>query len=393
MSIFSIVLLFIFPLASFITLFFDLIIQRKGEFFLLIVTIILFFWIGFNYIPDTDSDLVRYFDIVQNDKSYTAPYFYSNMVSSGHIINIVQDSLFFFVSRFQNQQILPGITTSLTFFAGLFVFLVGKKITKSDSIVKVLALCTFLSMMRIDIAAGNVRNISAVGLIIIGIISYDLLNKSYLIQLFFFLLGLSMHIGVFPIVLIKVGIDICYAGYKKKWLIFLILITMAMFGTILLIKFGILDNVFQKFDEYSTGDVATSAWFQLLQNSFRFKLYKYGIVLYLLFTMALSYRQVVLYNSLRKFNIFYIITSLLTIFFAITQPGSTFLRYFYVQIMLSSLVIMNHNDKAYYKKTLILLNIFFILFFLYYQFYYIEVNIDGAKFFRDTFLYPIWFGR
>lgn len=393
MSIFSIILLFIFPFASFITLFFDLIIQRKGEFFLLIVTMILFFWVGFNYIPDTDSDLVRYFDIVQGDKSYTAPYFYSNMMSSNQIIKIVQDSLFFFVSRFQNQQILPGITTSLTFFAGFFVFLVGKAKIKSDILFRVLALCTFLSMMRIDIAAGNVRNISAVGLIVIGIISYDFLNKSYWVQLIFFLLGISMHIGVFPIVLIKVGIDICYAGYKRKWLIFLILTIMVTLGAGLLIKLGIVDNVFQKFNQYSTGDVATSAWFQLLQNSLRFKLYKYGIVVYLLFTIALSYRQVVLYSSLRKFNVFYIATAIFTLFFAITQPGSTFLRYFYVQIMFSPLLIMNYSDKVHHKRTLILLNVLFILFFLYYQFYYIELNVNGAKFFRDAFLYPIWFGR
>lgn len=392
MSIFSIVLLFVFPLASFITLFFDLIVQRKGEFFLLIVTVILFFWVGYNYVPDTDSDLVRYFDIVQTDKSYTAPYFYSNLVSSGQIIKIVQESLFFFVSRLQNQQILPGITTSITFFAGFFVFLVGKKKINSDIFFKILALVTFLAMMRIDIAAGNVRNISAVGLVIVGIISYDFLNKSYWIQLLFFLLGVSMHIGVFPIVIIKIVIDLCYAGYKRKWVIVLLLTIMAISCTILLIKLGVVDNVFQKFNQYSTGDVATSAWFKLLQSSFRFKLYKYGIVAYLLYTIILAYRQVVSYNFQRKFNFFYIITALFTLFFAITQPGSTFLRYFYVQIMLSPLVIMSYSGKFHYKRTLIAVNILFIIFFLYYQIYYIELNVDGAKFFRDTFLYPIWFG-
>ncbi|MCO6183163.1 hypothetical protein AAYR18_00500 [Leuconostoc fallax] len=393
MSIFAIVLLFVFPLAAFAMLFFDLIFQNKKQFFLLVITIILFFWVGLNYVPDNDSDLVRYFSIVQIDKGYTVPYFYSNMISSGHVINIVQDSLFFFVSRLDNQQILPGITTSLAFFSGFFIFLTGKKKIDSSILFKILALLTFLALMRIDIAAGNVRNISAVGLIMIGIISYDFLGKSYFIQLLFFLLGISMHIGILPIVVIKVGIDLLYSGYKNKWLTFLSLTLLAIVSFIFLIRFGILDSVFGKFTEYSTGDVATSAWFQLLQASLKFKLYKYVIVFYLVFTAILSYKQLILFKSLQKFNIFYIITSLVTIIFALTQPGSTFLRYFYVQIMLSPLVIMNHSNKAHYKKLFIILTSFFILFFLYYQFYYIEVNVDRAQFLKDTFLYPIWFER
>ncbi|WP_273705842.1 hypothetical protein [Leuconostoc mesenteroides] len=215
MSIFVIPLLFIFPIIGFFSLFFDLIYQKKGYVFILLMAIVLFFWVGLNYVPDTDSDLVRYFDIVQLDSGYTLNYFYNNLISSGNAINIVQESLFFFVSRFNNLQLLPAITTSLVFFSGFFVFLNAKKMTNSSSIFKILALCTFLSLMRIDIAAGNVRNISAVSLITIGIISYDMLGKSYFIQLLFFILGLSMHIGALPIVVIKLVIDLLYSLYKR----------------------------------------------------------------------------------------------------------------------------------------------------------------------------------
>ena len=393
MSIFSLTLLFIFPLASFLTLFWDVIFQKKGQFFILGVVIILFFWVGFNYVPDNDSDLVRYFNIVQMDKNYSFSYFYTNMLRSGNAINFVQNSLFFLVSRFNNQQLLPGITTSLTFFSGCFVYLMGGKKIKSSNLIKLLALLTFLSLMRIDIAAGNVRNISAVGLVMIGIISHDFLGKSFLIQLIFFLLGISMHIGVFPIVVIKLGIDVVYSAYKNKWILFLLLTFTSIVGCIFLIKFGILDTVLIKFNEYSTGDVATSAWFQILDNSIKFKMYKFGIVSYLIFTFLLSFKQLMIFKSLRKFNLFYIITTILTLIFAWTQPGSTFLRYFYIQIMLSPLVIMNHSTKLQYKKMFLLIDIFFIIFFFYFQFYYIEVNVDGIQFFKNTFLHPIWYGR
>lgn len=393
MSIFSLTLLFIFPLASFLTLFWDVIFQKKGQFFILGVVIILFFWVGFNYVPDNDSDLVRYFNIVQMDKNYSFSYFYTNMLRSGNAINFVQNSLFFLVSRFNNQQLLPGITTSLTFFSGCFVYLMGGKKIKSSNLIKLLALLTFLSLMRIDIAAGNVRNISAVGLVMIGIISHDFLGKSFLIQLIFFLLGISMHIGVFPIVVIKLGIDVVYSAYKNKWILFLLLTFTSIVGCIFLIKFGILDTVLIKFNEYSTGDVATSAWFQILDNSLKFKMYKFGIVSYLIFTFLLSFKQLMIFKSLRKFNLFYIITTILTLIFAWTQPGSTFLRYFYIQIMLSPLVIMNHSTKLQYKKMFLLIDIFFIIFFFYFQFYYIEVNVDGIQFFKNTFLHPIWYGR
>ncbi|MCQ6659448.1 EpsG family protein [Leuconostoc citreum] len=391
MSIFVIPLLFISPIIAFLSLFYDLIYQKKGYAFILLMAIVLFFWVGLNYVPNTDSDLVRYFDIVQADSGYTLNYFYSNLISSGNAINIVQDSLFFFVSRFNNQQLLPAITTSLVFFSGFFVFLNAKRMTSSSSVFKILALCTFLSLMRIDIAAGNVRNISAVALIIIGIISYDMLERSYFIQLFFFILGLSMHIGAFPIVAIKLGIDLLYSLYKSKWLIFWGLTVLSLVSSILFIKLGIFDTVIGKFNEYSTGDVATSAWFQILQNSIKFKIYKYLIVLYLFFTIFLSWQQYFKFKTLRKINLFYIITSILTLIFALVQPGSTFLRYFYLQILLSSLIIMNYYDKVKNKNVFILINIFFIAVFLYYQIYYIGINIDESKFFKDTFLYPIWF--
>ncbi|WP_273950029.1 hypothetical protein [Leuconostoc mesenteroides] len=391
MSIFVIPLLFIFPIIGFFSLFFDLIYQKKGYVFILLMAIVLFFWVGLNYVPDTDSDLVRYFDIVQLDSGYTLNYFYNNLISSGNAINIVQESLFFFVSRFNNLQLLPAITTSLVFFSGFFVFVNAKKMTNSSSIFKILALCTFLSLMRIDIAAGNVRNISAVSLITIGIISYDMLGKSYFIQLLFFILGLSMHIGALPIVVIKLVIDLLYSLYKSKWLIFWGLMVLSAVSFILFIKLGIFDTAIGKFNEYSTGDVATSAWFQILQNSIKFKIYKYLIVLYLFFTIFLSWQQYFKFKSLRKINLFYIITSILTLIFALVQPGSTFLRYFYLQILLSSLIIMNHYDRVKNKDVFILINIFFIAVFLYYQIYYIGINIDESKFFKDTFLYPIWF--
>lgn len=392
MSIFVIPLLFISPILAFFSLFVDLISQKKGHVFILFMVIVSFFWVGLNYIPNTDSDLVRYFDVVQIDSGYTLDDFYNNILRSGNIMSIVQDSLFFFVSRFNNQQLLPAITTSLTFFSGFFVFLNAKEVTHSSLFFKILALFTFLSLMRIDIAAGNVRNISAVALISIGIISYDILGKSYFIQLLFFVLGISMHIGVVPIVVIKLGIDLLYSLYKSKWIVFWGLIVLSSVCIVLFIRFGIFDSVFGKFNEYSTGNVATSAWFQILQNSIKFKIYKYLIVLYLLFTIFLSCRQFFRFKSFRKLNLFYIITSILTLIFALMQPGSTFLRYFYLQILLSSLVLMNHYDKTKYKKVFILINVFFIIIFLYYQIYYIGINIDENKFFNETFLYPIWFG-
>ncbi|MGR8837841.1 hypothetical protein N2F28_06470 [Leuconostoc falkenbergense] len=391
MTIFALPLLFICPALAFVSLFFDLIYQKKGNAFILLIAVVLFFWVGLNYIPNTDSDLVRYFDIVQIDSGYTSNYFYNNLISSGSVLNLVQDSLFFLVSRFNNQQLLPAITTSLVFFSGFFVFLSVKKQTNSSSLFKILALCVFLSLMRIDIAAGNVRNISAVALITIGIISYDILGKSYFTQLLFFVLGLSMHIGTMPIVVIKLGVDLLYSLYKSKWLIFLGLSILASVSIVLFIKFGILDTVINKFNEYSTGDVATSAWFQILQNSVKFKIYKYLIVFYLFFTIFLSWQQFSKFKSLRKLNLFYIMTSILTLVFALLQPGSTFLRYFYLQIFLSSFVIMNHSNKVKNKAVFILINIFFIFIFLYYQIYYIGINIDGSKFIRDTFFYPIWF--
>lgn len=391
--IFAIPFFFVIPFVSYLLLFtgvFSKTSNHVGDTFVILLTIILFYWVGNNFITNQANDLSRYLLIVKEYSFYTPEYFYSNLVQTGKISEIVQQSLFFIASRFSNPQVLSGITTSVTYGVAVWILQTGKNKYKVPYGSMVLGGLLMFSELRVDVAAGNVRNITAAALVMIGILGYQYYRKGIIFQLFFFALGVSMHVGVLPVIFMKLTADYLTTWKQRRLLSVLGMSLILIIGIIITIKLGIIDTAFGKLGEYSgDGAVATSAWFNSLDNSLRFRVYKFAIIVLNVFLFLINF---VNYRNSRNNVALKMFIAMLIIFtsvFALMQPGSTFLRFFYFEVFITPLVLF---EAAEYKKNnfvnLMQAGLMFIFF--YYQWYYIQTNVDAGAFFRNTFLIPIW---
>ncbi|MDK1717138.1 hypothetical protein [Dellaglioa algida] len=369
--------------------------QKKQFKFRYLIPLIIFFGIiGFNYIPIGTNDLTRYFIILNNyrDISYSS---FLNVTGKDSPLFFVQNYLFFISSRFETNQILPAITVVVVFISGLYIAIDYSKREKLNKFATLGMVLLFLVGMRLDIAAGNVRNISAAALVSVGLYRELFLNKSSIGSGIFYLLGISMHIGVLPVVILRYMIMVVINIWEKHALTWkdLIIIICSLIGGYLLFKYGILDELASKHSAYTNGGFEQKTdWFQALDRSVRFKFTKYseGIILLIasFLICKLFYKREM--SAITMKILFPVIGILGVTLFLITQTGSTYMRYYYFFYFFAPIIfsLSKYDVKKNSKWIWIILCVFYIVISLFDQWFNGPSNIDVVKFVSNVWIIP-----
>lgn len=358
---------------------------------------ILFAWLGFNYIPSGNSDLVRYFDIVNQYRNNDFHYFLNSLENSSDKFFFVQKFLFYIISRFPTNQFLPAITSFICFSIGFYALNKIHIIYTTSYKSFLLSIILFLTMLRLDVVSGNIRNITAAAIVFLALFGTTILKWNKYIEILLFIVASSMHIGVLPIILLKLLYDGFISLKKLKIITFFSILVFTIVLGIVIIRIGLWDILITKINQYSAGGiVGESDWFLVLSNSPSFIFYRYGIIFVSAFAIAVSLfiSQTNQHLEIKKISNFMMLVSLVTIVVS-SQPGSTFLRYFYfLMYILPAMLpfILKLFKNNYLLHLMVIMTILFIiLFFGYYQYYYLNYNINFANFVNRTLLFPIYY--
>lgn len=361
-----------------------------------ILALSLFFAImGFYFVPRSlNSDLVRYFtNYVDVFRLQSFSQIFQGQVTLNKFF-IVQNLLFFVSSRFNNDQMLPFLTMFFVYFNGFNIITDFSKRNKLAPRQIWQMLFIFIVAITFTTVVNNIRNILGVSFFCLALYR-DLYKKDKsILTLFLYFLGMSTHIAVVGLVLIRILLS--FLGSVRSLNIFRVVFVVVFFGAtiIVLIKTGVYSAFFEKGLSYLQGGDEGSAlqsWFQAADNSGFLTLNK---VISDLSSGAFAIIGISEINRRKQQNYQFLLYSVImnvTVILLSFLSGTIWLRfyfvtYFFIPILFYySLKEKNKNFKAF----LALFWLLFILWNLVLQFDTLASQTYIFDFIKNIFIYPI----
>lgn len=299
--------------------------------------------IGFFFTPAYGTDLSRYFanyvDVMRGMSSTSV----IQTMHDGDFFFIIQKVLFFVVSRFQTDQLLPAIVLFIVYFVSFTIIV---KYARKNEFTRNQTLTSFLIMLSIvplASLANNVRNITAVAFLCLGLyfeLEEGKKKRAYIL----YMLAMSMHMGVVPLVLLKIVINLIMNINKRKLFFNLMAFFLLAVISTILIRFGIMDAVMEKGSAYVSGGVSGTdlqQWFAVADRSMIEKISKFMSALVSLMIIVLSIKELVVdkkesalghkefMNKELVMNIMIISMISLFLFF---RSGTTWFRFYFIEL-------------------------------------------------------------
>lgn len=359
--------------------------------------------IGFFFVPVNGTDLSRYFanyvDVLRG-MSFTSVI---QSMNNSDFFFIIQKLLFFSVSRFQTDQVLPAIILFIVYFVA-FTIIVNYARKNNFTRNQILIMFLFmLSVMPLASLANNVRNITAVAFFCLGLY-LELEDDKKIPAYVLYVLAMSMHMGVIPIVLLKIVINLIMNIKKRKLFFNLTAFFLLLAVSSILIKFGILDAVLDKGSTYVAGGVSGTnlqQWFAVADKSIIEKTSKFMSALVSLMLIILSIKSMYVDNKNNKLeykalmnnelvmNIMAVSMISLFLFF---RSGTTWFRFYFVELFYMAIYYkysMKQNNKII-KSVVLLFWIVVVIWNIILQIHKINNQTNMGLLLKNSNLVPIY---
>ncbi|WP_029509682.1 hypothetical protein [Leuconostoc lactis] len=342
---------------------------------------VVFFFLGYSIqLKNQNADLARYLSWLPN-------YEFSRVLDILHDsffnknVFVIQPLMLSFFSKFSNPSIFIGFIPFVfyTSYAYIYVSLFnGSKFSGFFSNKKVIAFYFGLAIISFGWVVTSVRNPMANALISVALFRDLYLNKKGILTGLFYLIAVSMHVGVMPILVCRIFFG---AFFSKR---FYQKLVSFIFGIILIIVAGttnVLSEFTNKADTYGVGSngggfstYARTSVYYVVNNTF------------ILWLMILSFAALVLIKrQTRENNYFYNFLKILVLIAIMSffMPTPLIDRYgMIVEIFLPMMLMeINFSKLTQRQKFLSTTALFFSgVFGLLWQIAYLAVQIDVPQF-------------
>ncbi|MFL2112493.1 EpsG family protein [Latilactobacillus curvatus] len=356
--------------------------------------------IGFFFVPKYGTDLSRYFE---NSVDILRGASYSSMLSSMQqtdLFFIVQKSLFFLVSRFKTDQMLPAVTLFVIYLVAFFILIsYARKFNYSRKQVFG-AFVVILAIFPLSSLANNTRNILAVALFDVGLY-LELEEKKIVPAYILYFLSMSMHIAAVPLVLIKLIVSYFYNIKSRKLLRNIIFLLIIIAVAVFLIKNGIINSVLDKGTSYFNGGEAGSGlqqWFEAADRSIVEKVSKFlggsiGILIIFYAIRDLLYSKNIRDNTFlnKELLINICIFTGISVFLTF-RSGTTWFRFYMIELFYLPIFLKySLNQKNILVKNIVLIIwIVLILSNILLQVYRLKNQADIGLLVKSVLLMPIF---
>lgn len=249
MSIIISILFFIAPFISIPFIFFGILFDKKHNFIYSLLLALVFALVAYNFIPNQNHDLYRYY--------YEMEYFYSNISWERYLFYAFSNTKIIFVffqyifSQIGNYRLLPFFITFIGYLISFYIILDYSKLKKYRGITKILIILFFACIFyHINFISGLAQYLS----ISIGFLGFYLefiKGKNKIIYKILYIIPIFIHISMFIIPLIRIVLHFDFRKIKSKYITTLIIY---MFFPILIYKitslFPALDMISSKIYSY-----------------------------------------------------------------------------------------------------------------------------------------------
>lgn len=383
----SVVLLILNPIIGLIytlSTFSKSIIQFRGVKILIIG--LAFFFLGYNiHLTNPNADLARYLSWLPNYEFSTISGVVQDSLSKKNVF-VIQPLMFTYFSKFSDINIFIGFIPFVfyTSFAYIYISLFNlSKFRESSSKKKVIVLYFGLAIISFGWVVTSVRNPMANALISVALFRDLYLNKKGILTDLIYLISVSMHVGVMPIILCRIFFGAFFSKrlYQKLLNIILGIAIIIIAGTT-----NILSEFFNKADSYGIGstgggfsDYARTSVYYVINNAF--------ILLIMMFSCAALF---VIKKQTKENSYFYSFLKILILIAIVSyfMPTPLIDRYgTIVEIFLPMMLMEINFSKLTQPQRLLSTGVlvFSGLFGLVWQIAYLAVQIDFPQFiFRNV---------
>lgn len=388
-------LLVIFPLIGLPLTFFYASDTQKYKLSFVFLFALFFGIMGFYFIPKFGTDLTRYFSNyidVMRGSSFSSIFTFLSPIDK---LMITQQLIFFVASRFENDQILPLITMFIVYFNGFYIVTSFSRENKLNGKITLAMLLLFAICPTFSLLANNTRNIVATSFICVAMYRDLYLHNHSFTTLVFYFLGMTTHIAVIPLVVIRIVASFL-VNIKRMALIktisIIIIVSLMVF---ILYRTGLYMELLNKTQFYLSGGTAGSdvqQWFVQADSSVVERVSKimaalatfiFDFIIFIFYKENKSGAQVVPLVYLFIING---LTFVLTFF-----PGTTWFRFYFVAYFFIPIFfyyttkIVSRNIKS----LLILFWIMFVLWSIVLQIFRLNQQTYLGTFLKNVFLLPI----
>lgn len=315
---------------------------KKWKMFIIIYGLIIFI-VSYLYIPQSYTDLYRYFqllDLCKNTSFSNASYQLNNFYNDNLFIRNI---LFWVVANYANYHILPALTTTSVFYIGAYVIGDYAQRIKRLQLIAPMLLCEYLQLPLFGIMV-NIRNVFAFSLIILAAYRDCVQHKRNINTLLLYILPCFLHTSAFLLVIFRF---IAPLVKKLKYIIPLILL---FIPEIINLSYMYLDRLpsflnsaVLKAYGYLKNDIATD-WGNTVINSRFFKVQRFAMILIAIIVIILIYiAKISLSKSIESFVFFNLLIWVATIGCNIfTSPH--YWRFFSAGILSMNVLIANFSS-------------------------------------------------
>lgn len=359
-----------------------------------------FAMLGFFFIPNSTSDLNRYFVILDGIRSQPILKYFSGW-SMYDVVLSLQKIYFFLIASLGNNHFLPAITMFIVYFIGLWMIYDQGKNGSVTFMEYRVAQITFLLLVPFAMIVNNTRNILAVAVFILALYVESFHQDKLRIWLVLYIASMSIHSGVWPFIVIRLLLEMVNLWRKRKFEMFW---ATSLFFSMALTFLSFLPMGRMYIDKaisYISGgqtDSKLQKWFAQVDSSFFAVSIKRSFLL--LGAAAIIFlwlnRKVLLKKTPFNLYVFSIISAVLLIFFAL-RPGTTWYRfvfpiYFLIPLFIPVSIKLFQNVRKTKTKIYIVFAVMFFLMLLVAQQLYQIKNQTGFSILQLLgFIFPwIW---
>ena len=356
---------------------------------------------GLFYVPSLQVDLTRYFaqvDALRGVQGFGS-VFYTLGISDR--LQVSSKFLFYLVSRFSYDNLLPFVVVMLVACIGLYLI---KDYTAAHDFAKptqVLMYVAFLLLMPWGTVITNIRYITGLAFMVLALYRDLYQQRNDPITWLMYILGCTMHLVIVLFLMARIGLAFFLGFLKTKdkktrnFLLLALLLIMALFSQSSLFRL-FMDKALFYLQGGSEGSTVQT-WFQMADNSVGRRLGKYAEELFTL-SQAVLIIPAIWRTHIDKDtphnNIYWYTFGVLVLTFLMTlMPGTTWVRFAFMVAFMSVFIIS--AEETYLKNVyLVLVNQSIWLGMLIWSVIWQVYQYTGSEIMtrNDYFniLYPLW---
>lgn len=340
-----------------------------------------FFFLGYSIqLKNPNADLARYLSWLPNYEYSRLSDILHNFLLTKNVF-VIQSLMLSFFSKFSNPNIFIGFIPFVFYTSYTYIYVSLFNESKFSGIFsnkKVIVFYFGLAIISFGWVVTSVRNPMANALISVALFRDLYLNKKGILTSLFYLIAVSMHVGVMPILACRILFGSFFSKQFYQKLVSLI------FGIILIIISGttnILSEFTNKADTYGVG--STGAGFSTYARTSVYYVVNNTFILWL---MVLSFVVLLLIKrQTKEKNYFYLFLRVLVLIAIMSyfMPTPLIDRYgMIVEIFLPMLLMEVNFSKLTQRQKLLSTTVLLFsgLFGLLWQIAYLTVQIDFSQF-------------